>query len=118
MTTLQVNSTHKTRDLNMQNYSALTSHQVAPKAPKKHTHAVPKVGDIFKLEANLVTQEEGATPMAKIRYSAQDRSWAMVNKVHAGMYVFFNSDPQAHHTQFRVTSIIPSGTGCYADPIE
>ncbi len=120
MNTLQVNSIHNKRDPSMpRNYSALTSHQLRQPKGNKSTPVVPKVGDVFKLEINLVTKEdEDATPMAKIRFFEQERTWTMVNKTTAGMYVFFNSEPTAEHKHFRITSIIPSGTGCYAEPIE
>ena len=81
---------------------------------------VPTIGTEVSFDPRLVTQEEYpdgsiGTPCSKVRFI--DGTWKQLSKNNAGMFVFFQNDPQASHTAFIIRSIIPSRTACYADLI-
>jgi len=97
------------------NPRVLTSHV---KKFRKNRASIPNVGDLIECDVALIRQDEptegrASTPMGKIRYI--DGCWQQVRPNEAGMYVFFNQEPTVLHTHFKITCIIPSKVGCYAD---
>lgn len=86
----------------------------------KYSSRMPHIGQRLKLNLLYVRQDEPdennnrSTPMTKIRYDPLENQWTQVPSVQAGMYVFFDQDIPDEATQFEITSIIPSRTGCYA----
>jgi hypothetical protein len=86
----------------------------------KDTQVVPEIGQLIDCNMAYIRQDEAqpgraSTAMTKIRFIAGE--WKQVPQNQAGMYVFFNNEPEVMHSQFRVTSVIPSRAGCYADLI-
>lgn len=80
----------------------------------------PVVGQEIECDVAMIRQDDTAsgsatTPMTKIRFDSKTGKWIQVGPQEAGMYVFFTNEPEVLHKSFRVTSIIPSRTGCYAE---
>lgn len=84
------------------------------------SNSSPFVGQEIECDVSLIRQDNtengvATTPMTKIRFDTEVMQWKQVRPTEAGMYVFFNNEPTVLHKSFRITSIIPSQTGCYAD---
>lgn len=81
---------------------------------------IPYIGMEIACDISLIRQDETAngvatTPMTKVRFDFETHEWKQVRPSEAGMYVFFTNEPEVIHKSFRITSIIPSRTGCYAE---
>ena len=82
--------------------------------------STPCIGMEIDCDIALIRQDETAngvstTPMTKIRFDFEAVEWKQVRPGEAGMYVFFTNEPEVIHKSFRITSVIPSQTGCYAE---
>ncbi len=101
------------------NYTSLTGHKRKPKPPHG-PQMVPKIDQRLVISTIMIFQDEAeegklCTPMSKIRWFPEQNEWRQVGRHEAGMFVFFNNEPQPTHTACIVRSIIPSRTACYAD---
>lgn len=98
----------------------MIGHQVHPKLQPRRTPSWPHIGQEIQCDISMIRQDDTAegkatTPMTKIRVDPKTGQWKQVPPSYAGMYVFFTNEPEVIHTAFRITSIIPSRTGCYAE---
>ncbi len=86
---------------------------------KRYYPNVPMVGQRIEIDLTRIRQdsdgEKLGTPMTKIQYSAKDQTWRQAGRKEAGMYVFFQNDPEYNHTACIIRRVIPQGTACYAD---
>jgi len=104
------------------NYHEMTLHKKRKAKTKVSVYAVPEIGYRMSLDLAFVCQDETeggklGTPMTKIRLDSATGTWHLVPRHEAGMFVFFNSEPGPEHKELVITHIIPSNTGCYADPV-
>lgn len=115
----------------MSNYRNMTSHKAkakpkpknkdAPRSPvSERVPTVPDIGQRIAISPIMIFQDEDdagkpKTPMSKMRYFPDTKEWRQVGRSETGMFFFFTNDPDATHTACIVQSIIPSGTGCYAE---
>jgi hypothetical protein len=60
---------------------------------------------------------DGKTAFARIRFDERAETWSMVPVDSSGLLSFLIDNPHAHHTHIRITSIQPTGTAVYAEPI-
>lgn len=87
---------------------------------KRQVSSYPYVGQEIDCDISMIRQDETAngvstTPMTKIRFDPDAAAWKQVRPSEAGMFVFFENEPEVIYKSFRITRLIPSRTGCYAE---
>ncbi|QDH83458.1 hypothetical protein [Achromobacter phage Motura] len=79
---------------------------------------IPEIGGLIALQSNLI-EHMGAnqTPVYRVRYNKDTDTWEAVVGSRGGFLLFLNSQPEPEHNFLRVSSIIKTGNGAWADPV-
>jgi len=81
------------------------------------TKRIPNIGTLVSFNHEMIEHMGSKkTPVYRIKYQATQDSWESANGK-GGFILFLNSEPSEKHNFLRVTSIIKTGNGAWADPV-
>lgn len=82
-------------------------------------NVIPQIGVQIALNRAWIIQAnpDSIKQKAFIRYVGQE--WVLVDPAEGrGMLVFLNDNPADTDTHLQISAITPTGTACYADPVQ
>lgn len=87
----------------------------------RNTNVVPAIGvTIPILNRDWVVRDRDSQKLkAVMEYSKSTDTWTLVDPTkNKGMLVFLNGDLEPGSTHLSIYGVTPTGTACYADPVQ